>query len=318
MTNARRAGLLAGLALAFGWAAAAPAHADQDGTYIGTLIEGRGKVEKTVGTGPTVFGSLDCESVTDAGADCRNHQGYGFPEGTIYVVATPVTGFEFASWSIIDDPDHPNSIYRPQCVNPYAATCELHIPKGSTQGEYYFGLRARFTRKADPTPSPEPTATPTPTPAPFVAPADGDGDGVTRPLDCNDGDAAIRPGVTDTPGDAVDQDCDGADARPPRVTSPVSYGWSYNARWSRATALTVKDVPANATLLLTCKGKGCPFKTKRVTTTTAKRTLSLLAHLKKAKLRVGATLTLTISAPHATAKTVRFKVRKSRTPRFTN
>jgi hypothetical protein len=74
MTNARRVGLLAGLALAFGWSAVAPALADQDGTYIGTVIEGQ--------------------------------------EGTIYVVASPAAGFDFSAWTIIDDAEHPNAVYR--------------------------------------------------------------------------------------------------------------------------------------------------------------------------------------------------------------
>ena len=309
MTNARRVGLLAGLALAFGWSAVTPALADQDGTYIGTVIEGQGKVEKTVGQGPTVFGSLSCESVTDAGADCRGHQGYGFPEGTIYVVASPAAGFDFAAWTIIDDIEHPDAVYRPQCANPYANTCELHIPKGSTQGEYYYGLRARFTRR---TAGPEPTPTPVSSPGPLAGPADADADGVSRSLDCDDADATIRPGAIDVAGDGVDQDCSGTDASPPRIQSPVTYGWSYNRRWSRANRLTVKDLPAGATIELACTGKGCPFKTKRVKPKA--RTLSLLGQLKAAKLRVGATLTLRITAPGMTGKASRSRCARARSP----
>ena len=42
---------------------------------------------------------------------------------------------------------------------------------------------------------------------------DLDKDGVSEPDDCDDGNAAIRPGAADTPDDGVDQDCSGADAR---------------------------------------------------------------------------------------------------------
>jgi len=41
---------------------------------------------------------------------------------------------------------------------------------------------------------------------------DGDGDGFTpNQGDCNDTDASVHPGATDTAGDGVDQNCDGAD-----------------------------------------------------------------------------------------------------------
>lgn len=41
---------------------------------------------------------------------------------------------------------------------------------------------------------------------------DQDGDGFsTMDGDCNDDDAAIFPGATDTPGDGIDSDCDNAD-----------------------------------------------------------------------------------------------------------
>lgn len=42
--------------------------------------------------------------------------------------------------------------------------------------------------------------------------ADADGDGATKPGDCDDRNAAIRPGVVDVPENGVDEDCSGADA----------------------------------------------------------------------------------------------------------
>ena len=44
---------------------------------------------------------------------------------------------------------------------------------------------------------------------------DVDGDGAARPVDCNDGNAAIRPGAADVLDDGIDQDCNGADATNP-------------------------------------------------------------------------------------------------------
>ena len=42
-------------------------------------------------------------------------------------------------------------------------------------------------------------------------PTDQDWDGYEVDVDCNDGDAAIHPGATETPGDRVDSNCDGND-----------------------------------------------------------------------------------------------------------
>lgn len=41
---------------------------------------------------------------------------------------------------------------------------------------------------------------------------DVDGDGASKPSDCNDDNAAIRPGAADVPENGVDEDCSGADA----------------------------------------------------------------------------------------------------------
>ena len=53
-------------------------------------------------------------------------------------------------------------------------------------------------------------------------PLDKDGDGYNGPSpDCDDAIPTINPGVTDTPDNGVDENCDGADATTPVVVNPV-------------------------------------------------------------------------------------------------
>lgn len=70
-----------------------------------------------------------------------------------------------------------------------------------------------------------------------------DGDAWSAPDDCNDLDASVHPGAHDTPGDGLDQDCDGADAigmaihslQPPRGragTEVHAYGAGFDTTWS--------------------------------------------------------------------------------------
>ena len=54
---------------------------------------------------------------------------------------------------------------------------------------------------------------------------DRDRDGSLRPVDCNDANAAIRPGARDIPRNRVDEDCSGKDAAFPNLGANVSNAW---------------------------------------------------------------------------------------------
>ncbi|MBE2315879.1 putative metal-binding motif-containing protein [Solirubrobacter sp. CPCC 204708] len=313
MTFARRVGLAGALTIVLGWAP--PAFADQDGNYFSLAIEGRGKAEQTGGTrGPSAYGPLACESTADAGRTCGSVW-YGSAPATLAVTATPAAGYEFVSWTLTAPPE--SRQYGHYCANPASPTCELHVLQGSTTGEHYFELRAAFRALPPGTPPGGGTVQPGVTPPPATPFNDMDGDGVANTLDCNDLNAAIRPGAVDTPQDGVDQDCNGVDPPAPRIQSPVSYGFNAKKTWSRVNLLRVRELPANATVELTCSGKGCPFKSRRAAASRGSATLNLLSRMKKAKLRPGATLTLRITAPGHEGKALQFKIRSNRTPKLT-
>ena len=61
---------------------------------------------------------------------------------------------------------------------------------------------------------------------PATAVVDVDGDGVVAGVDCDDTRAAIRPGARDVPGNKIDEDCAGGDARASQVGGRLSFDFT--------------------------------------------------------------------------------------------
>ena len=89
----------------------------------------------------------------------------------------------------------------------------------------------RFSIAPPPPPPADPHADPTPPPPPpppvVVQPAgiDNDKDGFFAGQDCNDGNAAIRPGAVEVKGNRLDENCDGLAEPFPTLTSGVASKW---------------------------------------------------------------------------------------------
>jgi hypothetical protein len=147
---------------------------------------------------------------------------------------------------------------------------------------------------------------------------DNDHDGFSPPADCNDSNPAIHPGAVDTPGDRIDQNCDGRDAPFPRISSAINNTWGVRGSSARALVLRATNVPAGATITMSCKGRGCGFERKRFR---AKKTgtVDLLKILgrKRAGFRAGQTLEIRITARGYIGKDVRFKFKKGTIPKGT-
>jgi streptogramin lyase len=143
---------------------------------------------------------------------------------------------------------------------------------------------------------------------PLVIPRDADGDGFPEGVDCNDANRRIHPGATDVPGDRIDQDCSGRDARFPLFRPNVSTGFNSNGRYSVFTKLLVGPLPATARLELRCKGPGCKFKLWKTRIAHARARLDLAAHLRGSRLRHGAVVELDLLKPLSIGTVVRWTV----------
>jgi hypothetical protein len=142
------------------------------------------------------------------------------------------------------------------------------------------------------------TPFPAPPPPPPPLNLDADGDGVQRPLDCDDNNAAIKPGAVDVPGDGVDQDCSGADSPYPALDRDVSYAFAiYAGGYTKLTKLAVKPMRASDRVVLTCAGRGCQTRRKAIAVAKDGRKLSLLRYVRRAKFRRGAVLKVRVTRP---------------------
>ena len=144
---------------------------------------------------------------------------------------------------------------------------------------------------------------------------DRDGDGFPRPVDCNDGNAGIRPGAREVRGNRVDENCDQRAAPFAQLATVVSNRWVVAPGFTRLVGLVVRNAPKGARITLRCSGKGCPIK--RVRRRTVRRNLKkVVLHrgFRRARLRPGARLRLTIRARETIGRTYTYEVKRGALP----
>ena len=144
---------------------------------------------------------------------------------------------------------------------------------------------------------------------------DRDGDGVPRPLDCDDTRADVRPGAPELLGNAVDENCNGRKEPFPTLRVTLSQRTLAFRTFTLVDRLRLGRVRRGQTVRLSCRGGGCPFKSRRLKVKRKGR-LDIARPLRGRRLRGGARLTIRVTAPNGVAKQFAFTFRRGAAPIF--
>lgn len=88
-----------------------------------------------------------------------------------------------------------------------------------------------------------------------------------------------------------------------------------SGKWTILRKLALKGLPSGAAVAATCKGKGCPFKRKKITVRNGVADLTAL--FAKRQLGAGALIELKVTAPGMTGQTIDVKTRAGKAPKVT-
>jgi hypothetical protein len=88
--------------------------------------------------------------------------------------------------------------------------------------------------------------------------------------------------------------------------------WTWSGRHTRLRSISVRHLPANARLAVSCAGAGCPRV--RIRSEPARHAGRLLRGLAERRLTEGDRLELTVTAPHRRAERIQLQIRDNRAP----
>ncbi len=102
--------------------------------------------------------------------------------------------------------------------------------------------------------------------------------------------------------------------KPAKVGGSISATFSFRKRVTKLTALTLKSLPAGATVTVTCTARRCAFTKKTVKITKPTKSLALKSIFKGRKIRPGTVITVTITAPGFIGSVRRYTVQARKKP----
>ena len=147
---------------------------------------------------------------------------------------------------------------------------------------------------------------------------DVDHDGFARPLDCDDGNAAIRPNAPEVRGNGTDENCDKRAEPFADLGAVVANQWVFGRAFARLTKLVVHNAPRGALVVMRCTGRSCPSRRPlRRTVSSVLSRVVLHRGLRKARLRPGTKLVVTITAAETIGRTYTYVVKRGAPPEST-
>lgn len=97
------------------------------------------------------------------------------------------------------------------------------------------------------------------------------------------------------------------------VKAQFVLAWHWLNSWTVLRSISIRHVPRQARIALSCTGRSCPRL--KPSSVTAKHLKRLLATLKGARFRAGDMVRITITAPHMTTERIQLTIRYNREPK---